>query len=66
MKTINIQSSKYIIEVDPSKPWDYKVIRKTDGQNISGSVKSNVLNDLVFWIIENLNNGIQLEGITME
>lgn len=66
MKTINIESSKYIIEVDPSNPWDYSVIRKTDNQNISGLVKSNIMNDLVFWIVENLNKGVQLEGITIE
>lgn len=66
MKTINIEGSKYIIKVDPNKSWDYKVIRKTDNQNVSGPVKSNILNDLVFWIVENFNKGVQLEGITIE
>ena len=66
MKTINIEGSKYIIKVDPNKSWDYEVIRKTDNQNMSGLVKSNIMNDLVFWIVENLNKGAQLEGITIE
>ncbi len=66
MKTINIEDSKYIIKVDPNEPWDYRVIRKTDNLDISGPVKSNIMNDLVFWIVENLNKGVQLEGITIE
>lgn len=66
MKSINIEDSKYIIEYQPDKVYDYRVIRKTDGQNVSGSVKSNVMNDLVFWLVENLEKGVQLEGITVD
>lgn len=65
MKSINIEDSKYIIEFNPDRVYDYRVIRKTDNQNVSGSVKNNVMNDLVFWLVENLEKGVQLEGITV-
>lgn len=71
MKRIKIESSKYFIEYDPNKIWDYKVFRgninnnssNSDENNVTNYVKSNVMNDIVFHIIENLENGNFIKGI---
>lgn len=70
MKRIKIESSKYFIEYDQNKIWDYKVFRgninnssNSDENNVTNYVKSNVMNDIVFHIIENLENGNFIKGI---
>lgn len=74
IKRIKIESSKYFIEYDPNKIWDYKVFRgninnnssNNDENNVTNYVKSNVMNDIVFHIIENLESGNFIKGITLD
>lgn len=63
LKVINIEASKYSIEYDPAKQWDYRI--KRGSEDLSKELKSNVMNDLVFCLTENLEKGIILDGITV-
>lgn len=63
IKEIRMTDSKYTIEYDPTKPWDYHV--KRYDEDISNKVMNNVLNDLVFYLTENIEKGTVLEGITV-
>lgn len=63
IKEIRMVDSKYTIEYDPTKQWDYHV--KRYGEDISNRVMNNVLNDLVFYLTENIEKGTVLEGITV-
>lgn len=62
-KEIRMTASKYTIEYDPERQWDYHI--KRYGEDISDKVMSNVLNDLVFYLTENIEKGTVLEGITV-
>lgn len=64
MKTITIESSKYTINYNPDKVWEYQIYRFDE--NVSNKLKTNVLNDIVFHLIENLEKGVKLEGINVE
>ena len=63
LKTINIEASKYSIEYDPAKQWDYHI--KRGAEDLSKELKTNVMNDLVFYLTENIEKGVVLEGITV-
>ena len=63
IKEIKMESSKYTIEYDPEKQWDYRI--KRYGEDVSDKLKSNVLNDTVFYLTENIEKGVVLEGITV-
>lgn len=64
MKEIKMKDSKYTIEYDPAKQWDYRI--KRYGEDVSDKVKrTNVMNDLVFYLTENIEKGVVLEGITV-
>ncbi len=63
LKVINIENSKYSIEYDPAKQWDYHIKRGID--DLSKELKTNVMNDLVFYLTENIEKGVVLEGITV-
>ena len=63
IKEIKMESSKYTIEYDPEKQWDYRI--KRYDEDVSNKLKSNVLNDIVFYITENIENGVTLKGITV-
>lgn len=63
LKIINIEGSKYSIEYDPAKQWDYRIKRGTE--DLSKELKTNVMNDLVFYLTENIEKGVVLEGITV-
>lgn len=63
IKEIRMADSKYTIEYDPTKQWDYHV--KRYDEDISNKVMNNVLNDLVFYLTENIEKGTVLEGITV-
>lgn len=63
LKVINIEASKYSIEYDPAKQWDYHI--KRGSEDLSKELKSNIMNDLVFCLIENIEKGVVLEGITV-
>lgn len=63
LKVINIEASKYSIEYDPAKQWDYRI--KRDAEDLSKELKTNVMNDLVFYLTENIEKGIVLEGLTV-
>ena len=63
LKTINIEASKYSIEYDPAKQWDYRI--KRGAEDLSKELKTNVMNDLVFCLTENIEKGVVLEGITV-
>ena len=62
-KVINIEASKYSIEYNPAKQWDYRI--KSGSEDLSKVLKTNVMNDLVFCLTENLEKGVVLEGITV-
>lgn len=62
-KIISIEASKYSIEYDPIKQWDYRI--KRGSEDLSKVLKTNVMNDLVFCLTENLEKGVVLEGITV-
>lgn len=62
-KEIKMKDSKYTIEYDPTKQWDYRI--KKYGEDISNKLKTNVMNDLVFYLTENIEKGIALEGIAV-
>lgn len=62
-KKIKMRDSKYTIEYDPTKQWDYHI--KRYDEDISNKVKTNVMNDLVFHLTENIEKGVALEGITV-
>lgn len=55
--------SKYTIEYDPTRQWDYRI--KRYGEDVSSKLKTNVMNDLVFYLTENIEKGVTLEGITV-
>lgn len=63
LKVINIEASKYSIEYDPAKQWDYHI--KRGSEDLSKMLKTNVMNDVVFYLTENLEKGVVLEGITV-
>lgn len=64
MKEIKMKDSKYTIEYDPAKQWDYRI--KRYGEDVSDKIKrTNVMNDLVFYLTENIEKGVALEGITV-
>lgn len=62
-KVINIEASKYSIEYNPAKQWDYRI--KRGSEDLSKVLKTNVMNDLVFCLTENLEKGVVLDGITV-
>lgn len=62
-KIINIEASKYSIEYDPAKQWDYHI--KRGNEDLSKVLKTNVMNDLVFCLTENIEKGVVLEGIAV-
>ena len=62
-KVINIEASKYSIEYNPAKQWDYRI--KRGNEDLSKELKSNVMNDLVFCLTENIEKGVVLDGITV-
>ncbi len=64
MKTITIESSKYTINYNPDKVWEYQIYRFDE--NVSNKLRTNVLDDIVFNLIENLEKGVKLEGINVE
>lgn len=64
MKTITIESSKYTINYNPDKVWEYQIYRFDE--NVSNKLRTNVLDDIVFCLIENLEKGVKLEGINVE
>lgn len=63
IKEIKMESSKYTIEYDPEKQWDYRI--KRYDEDVSDKLKSNVLNDVVFYLTENIEKGVAIEGITV-
>ena len=63
LKLINIEASKYSIEYDPAKQWDYRI--KRGSEDLSKELKTNIMNDLVFCLTENIEKGVALEGITV-
>lgn len=62
-KEIKMTGSKYTIEYDPAKQQDYRI--KRYGEDVSNKVRTNVMNDLVFYLTENIEKGVALEGITV-
>lgn len=63
IKELKMESSKYTIEYDPEKQWNYRI--KRYDEDVSDKLKSNVLNDIVFYLTENIENGVKLKGITV-
>lgn len=63
IKEIKMRDSKYTIEYSPAKQWDYHI--KRYGEDVSNRLRTNVMNDLVFYLTENIEKGVALEGITV-
>lgn len=63
IKEIKMRDSKYTIEYSPAKQWDYRI--KRYGEDISNKVRTNVMTDLIFYLTENIEKGVALEGITV-
>lgn len=63
LKEIKMDSSKYTIEYDPEKPWDYHI--KRFAEDVTDGLRNNVMTDLIFYLIENIEKGVVLEGITV-
>lgn len=61
LKVINIEASKYSIEYDPAKQWDYCI--KRGNEDLSKELKSNVMNDLVFCLTENIEKVLFLKAL---
>lgn len=62
-KEIKIAASEYTIEYDPTKQWDYRI--KRYGEDVSSKLKTNVMDDLVFYLIYNIETGVVLKGIAV-
>lgn len=62
-KEIKMTGSKYTIEYDPTRQWDYHI--KRYGEDVSDKLRTNVMNDLVFYLIENIEKGVTLDDITV-
>lgn len=62
-KEIKIAASEYTIEYDLTKQWDYRI--KRYGEDVSNKLKTNVMDDLVFYLIYNIEKGVVLEGIAV-
>lgn len=63
IKEIKMRASKYTIEYDPTRQWDYHI--KRYGEDVSDKLRTNVMDDLVFYLTENIEKGVALEGITV-
>lgn len=64
MKEIKMEHSNYTIKYDPTKPWSYRVNRHDE--DVTDEIRSNVLDDLILCLAENIENGIELKGITIK
>ena len=64
MKTIHIEGSKYKIEYDPSKEWDFKILRGKE--DLTKELKTNVMVDIMIHIIDNLADNKELKGFRLE
>ena len=64
MKTIHIEGSKYKIEYDPSKEWDFKILRGEE--DLTKELKTNVMVDIMIHIIDNLADNKELKGFRLE
>ena len=64
MKTIHIEGSKYKIEYDPSKEWDFKILRGEE--DLTKELKTNVMVDIIIHIIDNLADNKELKGFRLE
>lgn len=62
-KEIKMRASNYTIEYDPAKQWDYHI--KRYGKDVSHKLRTNVMDDIVFYLTENIENGVVLDGITV-
>ena len=64
MKTIHIEGSKYKIEYDPSKEWDFKILRGEE--DLTKELKTNVMVDIIIHIIDNLADNKEIKGFRLE
>lgn len=63
MKTITIESSKYTINYNPDKVWEYQIYRFEE--NVSNKLRTNILDDIVFYLIENLEKVLNLKELML-
>ena len=64
MKTIHIEGSKYKIEYDPSKEWDFKILRGEE--DLTKELKTKVMVDIMIHIIDNLADNKERKGFRLE
>ena len=64
MKTINIENSKYKIKYNSNEIWNFKIFQ--GNEDITKELKFNAMSDIVINLIENIENGIRLEGFKIK
>ena len=64
MKTIIIEDSKYKIKYNPNEIWNFKIFQ--GNEDVTKELKFNVMSDIVINLIENIENGIRLEGFKIK
>lgn len=63
MKTLKIESSKYSIEYDENKIWDYKI--KRCGESVDDDMRNNLVFDLFQMILELQEENEKLKNLKL-
>lgn len=64
MKIIHIEGSRYKIEYEPNQEWNFKILRGIE--DVTRELKTNIMSDIIGWLIENLEDNKELKGFRLE
>lgn len=64
MKIIHIEGSRYKIEYEPNQEWSFKILR--GNEDVTRELKTNIMSDIIGWLIENLEDNKELKGFRVE
>ena len=64
MKIIHIEGSRYKIEYEPNQEWNFKILR--GNEDVTRELKTNIMSDIIGWLIENLADNKELKGFRLE
>lgn len=64
METVQIENSKYTILYDKEKPWDFKIFQ--NNEDVTRELKTNIMSDIIGWLIENLEDNTELKGFRVK
>lgn len=64
MKTIHIEGSRYKVEYETNKEWNFKILR--GNEDVTRELKTNITSDIIGWLIENLEDNKELKGFRVE